>query len=297
MSKQTDFIKKIAPLVQKIAPEFDIRCCSAVIAQACLESAYGTSNKAQHHNYFGLKYRPGRLTCSSGTFVDGSSEQREDGSHYDITDSWYEFDSMENGVRGYFQFTDIANYANLKGVADPETYLTNIKKDGYATSLDYVKNVMAVVTKYNLTQYDNATQAAEQKEGDAAVSIKINKNKGFQGYNVSSPRSKPEFIVCHYVGADGSAANNVSYFNEETDLLRPISLWTKKAYGSIIRTSMVSIPGTAVAVGKQARVDPSSESVRMRTASALKCAVIRSDLSGLSGRRQLAIPWSWSNIL
>lgn len=212
MSKQTDFIQKIAPLVQKIAPRYGIACCSAVIAQACLESAYGTSGKAQHHNYFGLKYRLGRLTCNSGIFVDGSSEQRSDGSRYDITDSWYEFSNMEDGVEGYFQFINISNYANVKGVADPETYLNRIRADGYATSLDYVKNVMAVVTAYGLTKYD---KAQEPKGGQATgkADIRINQNTGFKGFNVTVGREKPSFIVMHYVGAAGSAANNVAYFN------------------------------------------------------------------------------------
>lgn len=208
MSKQTDFIHQIAPLVQKIAPEFGIDCCSAVIAQACLESAFGTSNKAKYHNYFGLKYRAGRLTCDSGTFVDGSSEQNADGSRYDITDSWYKFDTMENGVRGYFQFIDIPNYANTKGVADPEIYLGNIRADGYATSLDYVKNVMAVVDTYGLSKYDTVVIGAEKPSG-----IKINRNTGFLGYNVTVGRQTPKYIVVHYVGAAGTAANNVAYFN------------------------------------------------------------------------------------
>jgi flagellum-specific peptidoglycan hydrolase FlgJ len=49
---------------------------------------------------------------------------------------------MEDGVIGYFDFTNISNYANLKGVTDPKTYLENIKADGYATSIDYVSNLL-----------------------------------------------------------------------------------------------------------------------------------------------------------
>ena len=55
MSKQ-DFITKIAGYIQKIAPEYDIRVSSPVIAQAILESAFGESRlSAIYHNYFGLK--------------------------------------------------------------------------------------------------------------------------------------------------------------------------------------------------------------------------------------------------
>ena len=61
---------------------------------------------------------------------------------------------MEAGVRGYFEFTDIPNYTSLKGIDDPRTYLELIKIAGYATSLNYVDKVMAVIEKYDLTKYD-----------------------------------------------------------------------------------------------------------------------------------------------
>lgn len=51
MTKQ-EFIEAIAGYVKKYAPMFDIGVCSPIIAQACLESAYGTSYKAQYNNFF-----------------------------------------------------------------------------------------------------------------------------------------------------------------------------------------------------------------------------------------------------
>ena len=148
------FVKKIAPIVQKIAPKYGLYSYSAIIAQACLESAYGTSAKAQKHNYFGLKYRAGRVNCNSGTFTDSSKEQNADGSYRTISTEWFAFANMEKGVEGYCQFVNIANYKALKGVTDAEQYLKAIKAAGYATSISYVDNVMAVVRKYNLTKYD-----------------------------------------------------------------------------------------------------------------------------------------------
>lgn len=54
MSKES-FIKEIAPYAQKIQKEFKI-LPSVVIAQACLESGYGTSFLAnQGKNIFGTK--------------------------------------------------------------------------------------------------------------------------------------------------------------------------------------------------------------------------------------------------
>ena len=154
MTKQ-EFIEEIAKAAKKYAPKYGIKVVSPVIAQACLESAYGTSSKAKYNNFFGLKYRKDRLTCHSGYFKDGSKEQKADGTYYPVTDDWYAFDSLDSGVEGYFQYINIKRYSNLKGVKDSHKYLELIRADGYATSLDYVRNVWAVVEKWNLTKYDN----------------------------------------------------------------------------------------------------------------------------------------------
>lgn len=157
MTKQ-EFIDAIAKAADKYASKYGILVISPVIAQACLESAYGTSNKAKHNNFFGLKYRKDRLTCHSGYFKDGSKEQKADGTYYPVADDWYAFDSLDSGVEGYFQYINIERYSNLKGVKDPYKYLELIRADGYATSLNYVKNVWAVVEKWNLTKYDNVVK-------------------------------------------------------------------------------------------------------------------------------------------
>lgn len=170
----SDFIERIAGYVKRYAPSYGIKVYSPIIAQAILESAMGTSYKAQFHNYFGLKYRNNRVNCNKGYFLDGGSEQdATTGIYTNLPDDtyWYAFESMEKGVEGYFQFINIPNYANLKGVTDPEQYLINIKADHYASSLKYIENVMNVIRKYNLTQYDPITERKDSK-------MKINVHAG-----------------------------------------------------------------------------------------------------------------------
>ena len=154
MSKQ-EFIDAIAKSVQKYAPQFGIKVYSPIIAQACCESDYGTSYKAQFNNFFGLKYRKDRVNCHNGTFIDGSKEQRPSGL-VPITDQWYSFETLDKGVLGYFQFINTTNYASLKGVTDPEQYLINIKAAKYATATDYVKTCMRFLNENGLTKYDDA---------------------------------------------------------------------------------------------------------------------------------------------
>ncbi len=150
-----EFIKRIADLVIKYAPQYDIKVHSPIIAQAILESASGTSELAVNAcNYFGLKYRENRCPSASGTYTKVGSEQKEDGSYVSSTMLWFKFPDMESGVKGYFDFINTSNYSNLKGVTDPKTYLENIKADDYATSKNYVTNLMNVIDKYDLTKYD-----------------------------------------------------------------------------------------------------------------------------------------------
>lgn len=154
MSKQ-EFIEQIATYIKKYAPSYGIAVYSPIIAQAILESAYGTSELAVNAcNFFGLKYREGRCKTCIGIYDKVGSEQNSDGSYTSSAMKWCKFEDMENGVIGYFDFTNISNYANLKGVTDPREYLENIKADGYATSLNYVDNLMSVIETWSLTDYD-----------------------------------------------------------------------------------------------------------------------------------------------
>lgn len=152
------FIQSIADAAKVLAPKYGICVVSPIVAQACLETGYGVGEGAEikvaHHNYFGLKYRKNRVTCHSGFFKDGGSEQNADGTYIPIVTDWYAFADLYSGVEGYFQFINTANYTNLKGVTDPHKYLELIKDDNYATSLDYVEKVWRVLESNNLQQYD-----------------------------------------------------------------------------------------------------------------------------------------------
>lgn len=162
MTKE-EFIEQIAHYVKLYAPRYNILVYSPIIAQAVLESAYGTSKLAVNaHNYFGLKYRKGRCPTSCGIYYKNGSEQNPDGTYTSSAMQWMKFPDMESGVIGYFDFTNISNYQKLKGVTNPRLYLEYIKAAGYATSLKYVDNVFRVIETYNLTKYDNPP---EKKSG------------------------------------------------------------------------------------------------------------------------------------
>ena len=146
------FINEIAYIIQEEAKARDYKVCSPIIAQACIESAFGTSSLGYRwHNYFGMK-------CGSswkGKSVNLSTkEEYVPGQLSTIRDNFRVYDSMENGVKGYFDFISTKRYANLKEAKTPKEYLELIKKDGYATSNSYVNTNMNCINRYDLERFD-----------------------------------------------------------------------------------------------------------------------------------------------
>ncbi len=147
------FVIQVANYVRKYAPQYGIKVYSPIIAQAIHESGWGESSlSAKYHNYFGLKCG----TKWTGKSVNLSTkEEYSAGTLTTISSNFRAYDSMEEGIKGYFEFIQLSRYANLKGVTSPRQYLQNIKNDGYATASQYVDHTMALIELYNLTQFDN----------------------------------------------------------------------------------------------------------------------------------------------
>ena len=158
----SEFIEQIAKCVKKYAYVYGIEVHSPIIAQAILESGWGKSSLAsKYHNYFGLK-------CGSawkGKSVNmATKEEYKVGTLTNIRDNFRVYDSMEAGVKGYFDFINTSRYANLKGVKSPDEYVRRIKADGYATSSKYVDNIMRVIRDNMLTRFDGNGDGDRKKE-------------------------------------------------------------------------------------------------------------------------------------
>lgn len=202
------FIEDVAKYVVKYAPRYGIKVASPIIAQAILESASGTSNKVMlkdslgnviewRHNYFGLKWRDKRCPISNDYFEEWTSEQNPDGTYKNIVSKFCKFKSLEDCVIGYFQWTNTSNYMNLKGVTDPETYLRNIKADKYATSHNYVDNLINVINRYNLRKYDSLISGNNIKKEERQISFNVH-----AGHN---PDGRPACGACGFMNESTEA--------------------------------------------------------------------------------------------
>lgn len=152
-SKVEEFINMIAPLIISEGKKRGYSVFSTVIAQAIIESNSGKSILGyKYHNYFGMK-------CGSrwkGKSVNlKTKEEYTVGTLTTIKDNFRVYDSIEEGIKGYYDFISTKRYANLKESKTYVEYAENLKADGYATSSKYVNTLCTTVDAYNLTKYDS----------------------------------------------------------------------------------------------------------------------------------------------
>ena len=200
------FVDDIAKYVKKYASSYGISVYSPIIAQAILESGWGNSKlAADYHNYFGMKCG----TKWTGPSVNMTTqEEYTAGTLTTIKDNFRTYDSMENGVKGYFEFIQLSRYENLKGITDPRQYIETIRNDGYATSSTYVDSLMQIIKLYNLTSYDNAENAGNGGNEMGSRQAMVAKMQSWIGKNE----------------ADGSFREVIDIYNSHTPRARGYKL-------------------------------------------------------------------------
>ena len=162
---EKDFIAKIGPLASKDMQESGI-LASVTIAQACLESGYGSTDLAvKANNLFGMK-----CSLSGNTWLsvwDGKSkytkqtkEQKPDGTIYTVTADFRKYPDVLTNIRDHSCYLngamrgDRKRYEGLAGERDYRKAAQLIKGGGYATDISYVDKLCSLIERWNLTQYD-----------------------------------------------------------------------------------------------------------------------------------------------
>lgn len=151
-NQKLKFFQDVVPYIMIEATQRGYKICSTVIAQAIIESNWGLSQLSlKYNNFFGMK-------CGSswkGKSVNmKTKEEYTKGTLTTISDNFRVYDSIEEGVKGYYDFISTKRYANLKTATTPEQYAQFLKADGYATSSTYVNTLVNTINTYKLEQYD-----------------------------------------------------------------------------------------------------------------------------------------------
>lgn len=158
--KSKDWIDQIGPVIAQEANRRGYLLPAAIITQAHVESwkASGDISNGKpsqladkYYNLFGMK-------C--GKYWKGKSvnlqtkEEYTVGTLTNIKDNFRAYDSLEDGIKGYFDFIQCPRYANLKHAQTVDEYFELLKADGWATSSSYVNTLKNRYKKLGLDSYN-----------------------------------------------------------------------------------------------------------------------------------------------
>ena len=153
---------------------------SVVIAQAILESGYGTSKLSKYNNIFGLNnYNDGYLIGAG--FIVIEVPQEKNGKLYYNYERMATFSNLMDCIRSLKKWYTRPKYIEnlIEAGTDSTKQIIAIKKSGYATDSKYVDKIVDIIKRFNLTQYDHAYSiqcGAYLKESNAVAEVtRLNK--------------------------------------------------------------------------------------------------------------------------
>ena len=143
--QQKEFLSRIIPLAKADMKKTKI-LASLTIAQAILESGWGTSALARKsNNLFGIK----------GNGKNYKTFEYINGKRVDIVDSFKVYPDWETSVTDHSGlFLRLSRYQNLIGERDYKKACKKVYEDGYATAPNYTEALIKIIEQYKLYEHD-----------------------------------------------------------------------------------------------------------------------------------------------
>ncbi|WP_195701813.1 glycoside hydrolase family 73 protein [Companilactobacillus futsaii] len=211
-AQQQAFLNTAVPMAQKAASQYGVYT-SVMLAQAILESAWGTSTLAtQGHNLFGIKgdYNGAYVTMPT--------------SEWSASQGWYTINANFRKYPSYYEsFADNGNKLR-NGVSWNSSYYSGTWKENtssykdatawlqgrYATAPNYASSLNNLIQTYNLTQYDGNAETNGGSQTNSNT-ISVNNTNG-------------SYVPLVAFNSDGSAkkitnralANNTPWYTDQT---------------------------------------------------------------------------------
>ena len=171
-SQAENFIKNLAPIAIRQAKKHGNKIFPSVcIAQACCESAYGTSPKMVNANaLFGIKVGKSKWHFGNAWKDKAYSTKTKecyDGNYVNIVDLFRAYDSIEDAVEDYYDMLCTASrYKHALNRLTPLACIQGIQKAPYATAPDYVSTIMNIIHKWNLERFDSPAGYSQDSPSD-----------------------------------------------------------------------------------------------------------------------------------
>jgi LysM repeat protein len=156
------YIQKYSDIAQEQMRKYGVPA-SITLAQGILESASGKSKlAAEANNHFGIKCHD---TWNGATMHLDDDAPNE---------CFRKYKSVEQSFEDHSVFLKKPRYEELFNleITDYKGWAQGLKKCGYATSSTYAKNLIDLIEKYELVQFDT-----EQKPNEHSVVVNISNNR------------------------------------------------------------------------------------------------------------------------
>lgn len=155
--KQKEFINEIMPQAIKLY-KTDKILPSLTVAQAALESGWGKYSIGK--NIFGVKAYSDWKGKKSLVWT---SEQKKDGTYEKIKCWFKNYDSFGESVKDYGKLLSLSRYKRVKTAKNYRDAVAAVRLAGYATSLDYVDNVIDLIESHHLYVWDKNPKPVKLK--------------------------------------------------------------------------------------------------------------------------------------
>ena len=250
-SPAQQFLNKIIPAAQQATEGKDVYT-SVMIAQAALESAWGTSalSAEPNHNLFGVKGNYNGQSVNMYTLEDAGAQK-----YYGIYDNFRKYpsykesmddyvDKIINGIKGAPMFYSGAWKSRTNSYQDATRYLTG----RYATDTAYYAKLNRIIEQYGLTKYDNGTAtaiAAGIEERTSSVGGQYTVQAGDTLYGISR---KAGVSVDQLLTVNGLSTSSVIRPGQSLSLGTPAKQ-TNSTVATTVSTKSVSNTAKATANG------------------------------------------------
>ncbi|HAA2954386.1 TPA_asm: autolysin [Listeria monocytogenes] len=243
------FIQTIQASSSQIAAENDLYA-SVMIAQAILESAYGTSElgSAPNYNLFGIKGAYNGQSYTKQTLEDDGK-----GNYYTITAKFRKYPSYHQSLEDYAQVIRKGpswnpNYYSKVWKSNTTSYkdATKALTGTYATDTAYATKLNDLISRYNLTQYDSGKTTGGNSGSTGNSSNTGNTNTSdAKIYTVVKGDSLWRIANNHKV----TVANLKAWNNLKSDFIYP-GQKLKVSAGSTTSDTNTSKPSTGTSTSK-----------------------------------------------
>jgi tellurite resistance protein len=168
--EQEDFIRRVARGAQRGFKEFGVPA-SVTIAQAILESAWGTSGLSRKaNNYFGIKAQRSGSRITFGSIAIGSvdflTREQVGGGSITVTAPFRKYASIADSFRDHGKFLrENSRYRPcFTHMHEPNEFARALQRAGYATDSHYADSLIGLMRGHNLYRFDKGVHLGRPHE-------------------------------------------------------------------------------------------------------------------------------------